>query len=82
VSKLKKYFWNILISIDQFVNTVFGGSPDETISSRLGKWAKNGKNKQGIRKYIYKVVNFIVEIFEKNHFKKSIEEDEGDRDIW
>ena len=34
---IAKYFLNILISIDQFVNVLFGGDPDETISSRLGR---------------------------------------------
>lgn len=33
----KKYIRNILISIDQFANTVLGGDPDMTISSRLGR---------------------------------------------
>lgn len=78
---LKKYFWNILISIDQFVNTIFGGDPDETISSRMGKWARDGKNDRGLKKPLYKIAHFIVELFEKDHFKKSIEEDEGDRNV-
>jgi hypothetical protein len=34
---VRKYFWNILVSIDQFVNTLLGGNPDETVSSRMGK---------------------------------------------
>jgi hypothetical protein len=34
---IAKWLLNILISIDQLVNTVFGGSNDETISSRLGR---------------------------------------------
>lgn len=34
---MKKYFYNILIGIDQLVNAILGGDPDETISSRLGK---------------------------------------------
>lgn len=33
-----KYLKNILISIDQLVNTLFGGSPDMTISARLGRF--------------------------------------------
>ncbi|MDP4158147.1 MAG: hypothetical protein Q8911_00075 [Bacillota bacterium] len=32
-----KYFYNILIGIDQLCNTILGGDPDETISSRMGK---------------------------------------------
>lgn len=34
---MKKYLYNILIGIDQLVNALLGGDPDETISSRLGK---------------------------------------------
>ena len=34
---IKKYLKNILISIDQLANTLLLGSPDETISSRLGR---------------------------------------------
>ena len=34
---LWKYLKNILISIDQLGNAIAFGSPDETISSRLGR---------------------------------------------
>lgn len=79
MKRAKTYFWNILISIDQFFNTVFGGDPDETISSRLGKWSRDGRHKNDTgRKIIWKITNWVVEKFEKDHFKKSIEEDEGD----
>lgn len=75
------YFWNILIAIDQLANTLFGGDPDETISSRLGKWARSGKNKRGNKKVLFKIANFVVEFFEKDHFAKSIEEDEGKNEV-
>jgi hypothetical protein len=78
---MKRYFWNLLIAIDQFVNTVCGGDPDETLSSRMGKWAIRGENKSGMRKRIFKVANFVVELFQKDHFKKSIEEDEGKNEV-
>ena len=78
---MKTYFWNILISIDQLVNTACGGDPDETISSRMGKWARAGKHKRGLKRPLYMFANIIVELFEKNHFKKSIEEDEGSREV-
>jgi len=32
-----KYLLNLLVSLDQLGNTVLGGSPDETISSRVGR---------------------------------------------
>lgn len=34
---IAQWVLNVLISIDQLVNTIFGGDPDETISSRLGR---------------------------------------------
>jgi hypothetical protein len=77
-SKFFRYFWNILVSIDQFFNTIFAGDPDETISSRVGKWARDGKHRKGWKKIVHDIVHFVVEIFEKDHLKKHIEEDEGD----
>ena len=65
-----KYFWNILISIDQLFNTIFGGDPDETVSSRSGK----RQHEQSWAKYLCKFLNWI----DTDHCKKSIEEDEGD----
>ena len=37
------YLWNILVSLDQLVNTILGGYPDETISSRAAKAKLKGK---------------------------------------
>jgi hypothetical protein len=65
---MKKYILNILISIDQLVNTLFGGDPDETISSRLGKSPNS---------IMAKILNPLLNLFQKDHSKKSIEEDEG-----
>ena len=33
----------ILIALDQLVNTLAGGWPDETFSSRCWRWSKDGK---------------------------------------
>ena len=70
MKKVGKYFWNLLIAIDQLVNTIFGGDPDETISSRTGKLRHK-------RMWARCLTDFL-NIFEKNHTAKSIEEDEGD----
>lgn len=66
---IKRYLWNLLISLDQFVNTVFGGDPDETISSRCGK-----------RVEICKACRWLCERLNRidpRHCKESIEADEG-----
>ena len=34
---MKRYFWNLLVALDQFVNTLAGGDPDMTLSGRMGR---------------------------------------------
>ncbi|MBP0725523.1 hypothetical protein J5Y03_10020 [Bacillus sp. RG28] len=68
---MKRYIWNILISIDQFFNTVLGGNPDETMSSRMGKHL--AKHDCPFCNIICKFLN----LFEKDHCVKSIEKDRG-----
>lgn len=63
--KFLKYLKNILISLDQFLNTLAGGDPDETISSRVGKYYKGSM--------LYEILNAI----QKDHCEDSIEADEG-----
>lgn len=71
---IKKYLKNILISIDQFFNTLFGGSPDETISSRLGRNYKNS--------FLEKFVDWIFSWQKKSegHCESAIEWDENEND--
>ena len=71
---LKQYIWNLLLSLDQLANTLIGGDPDETISSRLGK-----------RVDTCAACRFICSLLDRvdtRHCHKSIEEDEGDREVW
>lgn len=67
---VKRYVWNVLISLDQLLNTVLGGDPDETLSSRMGKRARKGDK---LGRYFCAV----LDVFDKNHCEKSIERDEG-----
>lgn len=71
---MKRYFWNILIAVDQFGNALFAGDPDETISSRAGKAMREGKRWGCI---LCRALNW----FERDHCAKSIEPDEGDRAV-
>jgi len=74
MAKLKQYLWNILIGIDQLANVFLGGSPDETLSSRMGKRLGTCK----VCYFICRVLHWI----DPGHCKKSIEADEGSRDIF
>lgn len=68
---MKKYLWNIWVSADQFMNTVLGGDPDETISSRMGKKVAQSKC------VLCKLVCRLLDRIQINHCIKSIEQDEG-----
>ncbi|NOV27999.1 hypothetical protein E5S69_31430 [Cupriavidus necator] len=67
---MKRYFWNILISIDQLGNALFAGDPDETISSRAGKAMQK---RQAWGCILCKALNW----FDKDHCLKSIDTTEG-----
>lgn len=40
---VKRYIWNVLIGLDQFGNTLFGGDPDMTLSGNMGRKVKTGE---------------------------------------
>lgn len=67
---MKRYIWNLLISIDQLFNTLLGGYPDETLSSRMGK-----NQDCPVCRFICKLLDLV----DKDHCQKSIEYDEGKR---
>ena len=72
-----KWMVNILISIDQLGNTILGGDPDETISSRLGKMkVKHGGTIPWYRP-VSKITDWGLDKIDKNHSIDAIEEDEG-----
>ena len=73
MKKLRRYIWNILIAIDQLFNTIFGGDPDETISSRLGKH-RNAN-------WFTRLLSRFLDLFQSKHVEKSIELDEGKDEV-
>ena len=58
---------NILIAVDQLVNTLAGGYPDETFSSRCWRWSKDGK-----RDWPRKLVDGLF-CWDKDHCRESYE---------
>lgn len=63
-----RWLWNLLIAADQFINTLTGGDPDETISSRVAKRAHQGG---------WKILARLIEAVSPGHLAKSREDDEG-----
>lgn len=74
---MKKYLWSIFIALDQLANTFLGGDPDETISSRLGKWSQKYEDTNNWRWLIAKPLCSILGFIDPNHCQSSIELDEG-----
>ncbi|TSE28246.1 hypothetical protein Tther_02247 [Tepidimonas thermarum] len=62
--------WTLAVSYDQLANAAFGGHEDETISSRAGKAAREGKRWAC-------VLCRLLDRFDPNHCEKSIELDRG-----
>lgn len=63
-----RYIINILVAIDQAVNAILGGDPDETLSSRAWKLAKAGM------RWPARVIDRILG---RGHCEAAAEEDEG-----
>lgn len=51
----------VLIAVDQLVNALLAGWPDETLSSRAWRW-----DNDGVRSWPKKVINAMF-FWEKNH---------------
>ena len=72
ITKLRITGWNNLISFDQSINTLLGGLPDETISSRMGKLIEQDRCP-----FCYFICTHLLHRIDPNHCQKSIERDEN-----
>jgi len=74
MKKIIRYFQNLFIAVDQLLNALMLGDPDETISSRVGRVAPDS--------VAARIINFIC-FYQTDHCRESIEHDEGKYDlIW
>ena len=60
--KLLKYITNVLIGFDQFINTIFLGFPDETLSSRAWRC----KDANSFWKFMRKLIDTLF-FWQKDH---------------
>ena len=67
------YGKHILIGFDQFLNTLFMGWPDETLSSRCWRWEQ-----AGIRAWLRKLVDGLF-FWQREHCKSSYESERDGR---
>lgn len=66
------YFRNVAVAVDQLFNSLLLGDPDETISSRAYKGKLRGNKAWGL-------LDSILYFLDKDHGKKTVEWDEGDK---
>lgn len=68
-----KYLANVAISVDQLANTLLGGDPDMTISTRMGRAIRNG------RCHLCRPVCWLLGKIDKDHCARAdkAERDEG-----
>jgi hypothetical protein len=66
---------NILIAVDQLVNAVFRGYPDETLSSRAWRW-----DMSGARKWPRKLIDRLF-FFDPDHCRESFESERLGRQL-
>lgn len=64
--KKEKIIWLQLTALDRYANSLLKGSPNETISSRMGRLIQKDKCK------LCKLTCKILDIFDKDHCKKAI----------
>jgi hypothetical protein len=77
MTKVGKYFKNVLIALDQFGNALVGGDPQETISSRLGKSQVKCATCHNIAYFLCRILSWI----DRRHCFKSINPNEGSDQI-
>jgi hypothetical protein len=70
---MNRYLWNILQALDRLVNTFFGGSDREYMSSRVYRYKDINK----VAKLVYTILNWI----EKDHCEKSYASDQKGFDV-
>ena len=72
-----RYFVNILISLDQLLNSILLGDPDETVSSRLGRIKLKWGGSIPRFRFVARIADKVLDHIDPGHTIDSIEDDEG-----
>lgn len=79
---IPRYFLNIALAWDQWLNAHGGGDPDETVSSRLGKLQRKHNGKLPWYRPMSKFLIWGLDKIDKDHCEEAIEEDEGENGLF
>jgi len=81
---LKQYAYNLALSLDQFLNTILLGDPDESISGRCGRAILSNKPKFWVP-MLARVIDlfFYVTFNERDHVLNAVEPEEThEKELW
>ena len=67
---MKQYLLNVAIAVDQTLNALRGGSPDETLSAAAWRTEQKGR---WLGRVFRPLVNLVFALFERDHCRKSFE---------
>lgn len=78
---MTQYFLNMLFALDQFLSTILGGHPDDTISQRLGRAHMAGvKAAEPFRVTLDWLV--LILFGEDNHCLRSLSGRSSVKELW
>ena len=75
---MKQYLLNVAIAIDQTLNALRGGSPDETLSAAAWRTEQKGR---WLGRVFRPLIDWIFSQFEKDHCRKSFESERNGRHL-
>ncbi len=80
---MRQYFLNMLMAFDQFISTVLGGHPDDTVSQRLGR-AYLGGSESVILLFSMRMVDKLAKILagEDQHCIRSLSGKTNAKELW
>lgn len=77
-----QYLFNIAVSLDQLLNTILGGDPDETLSRRTARARKTRPSNIALAIFTYGVNIMFLLLGETDHIKKSLQKKTGAKEVW
>ena len=75
---MKQYLLNVAIAIDQTLNALRGGAPDETLSAAAWRTEQKGRV---LGRFFRPVIDLLFALFEKDHCRKSYESERNGRHL-
>jgi hypothetical protein len=75
---MKQYLLNVAIALDQVLNALRGGSPDETLSAAAWRTEQKGRL---LGRVFRPLIDLTFTLLEKEHCRKSFESERDGRHL-